>query len=173
MNKIKIVFVIILAGMIIFLYAGAVQAEEDCASLNISHICRIDGKIEVEFVLVHTPPEIFDHGEVSYNITLPTGETVNHTAYFTKQTGDTSHYMDLLDDPGPGSYIMNSAVVTIKGVVYNLSNPGEVVWCKPTNTKLASLSAKGNKNDLIITVIIGFILITALSATSVYLHNKR
>jgi hypothetical protein len=183
MNKIKKYLVRIIVLFLIASFpsycAGTALAEEDCASLQVKDICRVqlDGqtKIQVEFTLTNTPGGVVNHGEVNYSITLPTGETLNRTAGFTQQLGSTSHYVDILDDPGPGPYTLNWAFVWVNGVKYILQNPGTITQCKPTNITLASFTGNPVGNVAVV-IFLAFWLVSwaitiRLFGSSKIFHN--
>jgi hypothetical protein len=180
MNKIKKYLVRIIVLFLIASFpsycAGTALAEEDCASLQVKDICRVqlDGqtKIQVEFTLTNTPGGVVNHGEVNYSITLPTGETLNRTAGFTQQLGSTSHYVDILDDPGPGPYTLNWAFLWVNGIKYILQNPGVISQCKPpTNVVLSSFAGSTGSDGLSAEVFIPIFVFVLVVAIGYFLFN--
>lgn len=107
--------------------------------LNISNIECADpnaSSVNVHFVTVHLSSED-DISDVSYNITVPNGESVDSVAEFERVTGKTAHFDDNLVGYGNGTYVLTSASVVINGESVSLHNPGEsfqVKDCEPKPT---------------------------------------
>lgn len=103
--------------------------------LNISSVECADastGSVLIHFVLVHVPDEASGDDNLYYNVTLPSGETVNRVAHFVKKTGSTVHFEDTIAGTGNGAYTINSGSVVVNGVTISLHNPGpfEIRGCE-------------------------------------------
>lgn len=117
---------------------SALACEEPKMQLNISHVSCVDSatsKVEVHFVNVYTP-EGAVIGNVTYEVKVPSGETLIRTAPFDKLTGKTAHFVDFLVGYGDGTYDILGGSVVINGITVELHNPGphEVRHCEPPPT---------------------------------------